>query len=303
MEAAGQLLETHPLHEDPESLWGSFSDWLEHRASLDAKGDWLADHRQMPPLDAIEFPVHKENVWPVPSAKNYALSRLVAHTGAIVVAGRWTQYQGRNSETLRVESAFASRARAGALSRALATVRNPHDYALPDFQDSHEIHHGDFILEGWVAESGAESGADTDDPWTGGLARRFPDIAGPVGADLGIVRDDASGMWRQDDGTCVAWVERWSEGADDERGCTPSGERLMFDRQFLQNVLDRQERTLILEVTCHRNVVPYNYESGSGDAEKEHSTSIITIEKARAPRLVGRNVRPRKKTRRRTKAR
>lgn len=302
METAGQLLETHPLHEDPESSWGSFSHWLEDRASLDAKGKWLADHRQMPPVDTIEFPARKKDAWPIPTTKNYSLSRLMARTGAIVVAGRWTQYEGRNSETVRVVSALASRARAAALSRALATTRNPYDYALPEFQDTHEIHHGDFLLEGWVTESGAESGADSDDPWTGGLARRFPDLAGPVAAELGIVQDEASGTWHQDDGTCVAWVERWSEGADDERGRTPSGERLVVDKQFLQKALDRQERTLILEVTCRRHVVPFNYENRSGDGEEDHSTSIITIEKAEAPRLVGRNVRPRRKARRRTKA-
>lgn len=302
MEAAGQLLETYSLHEDPESSWGSFSHWLEDKAFLDAKGDWLADRRQMPPLDAIEFPAHEKDAWPVPTAKNYELSRLMAQTGAVVVAGRWTQYEGRNSETLRVVSAFASRARAGALSRALATARNPYDYALPEFQDTHEIHHGDFVLEGWMTESGAESGADSDDPWTGGLARRFPDLAGPVAAELRIVQDETSGAWHQEDGTCVAWVERWSEGADDDRARTPSGERFVVNRQFLQKALDQQERTLILEVTCHRDVVPFNYESRSGDAEEEHSTSIITIEQAGEPRIVGRNVRPRRKARRRTKA-
>ncbi|CAD1796969.1 hypothetical protein XSP_003835 [Xanthomonas euroxanthea] len=303
METAGQLLKTHPLHEDPESSWGSFSHWLEDKASLDAKGDWLADRRQMPPADAIEFPAHKKGAWPAPPAKNYALSRLMAQVGAVVVAGRWTQYEGRNSETLRVVSAFASRARAGALSRALATTRNPYDYALPEFQDTHEIHHGDFVLEGWVTESGAESGADSDDPWTGGLARRFPDLAGPVAAELGIFLNEASGKWHQDDGTCVAWVERWRESADDERGRTPSGGRLLVDTQFLQKILGRQEQTLILEVTCHRQVVPFNYESRSEDVEEERSTSIITIEKARAPYIVGRDVRPRRKARRRTKAR
>lgn len=302
METAGQLLEIHPLHEDPESSWGSFSHWLEYTASLDAKGDWLADCRQMPPVDTIEFPTRKKNAWPVPTTKNYALSRLMARTGAVVVAGRWTQYEARSSETLRVVSALVSRARAGALSRALATTQNPYDYALPEFQDTHEIHHGDFLLEGWVIESGAESGADSDDPWTGGLARHFPDFAGPVAAELGIVRDEASGTWHQDDGTCVAWVERWSEGTDDERGRTPSGERLVVDRQFLQKVLDRQERTLILEVTCRRYLVPFNYESRSKDAEEERSTSIITIEKGGAPRIVGRNIGPWRKARRRTKA-
>lgn len=303
METAGQLLETHPLHEDPKSSWGSFSHWLEDRASLHAKGDWLADHRQMPPLDAIVFPARKKGTWPVPAAKNYALSRLRTRTGAVVVAGRWTQYEGRNSETLRVVSALASQARAGSLSRALATTRNPYDYALPEFQDTHEIHHGDFLLEGWVTESGFESGADSDDPWTGGLARRFPDLAGPVAAELEIVRDEDSGTWHQDDGTCVAWVERWSESSGDEREHTPSGERLMINRKFLQKVLNRRDRVLVLEVTCHRRVVPFNYESRSRDAEEEHSTSIITIEKAGAPLVVSGNVRPRQKARRRTKAR
>lgn len=302
MESAGQLLETQQLHEDPESSWGSFSHWLEDTASLDAKGDWLADHRRMPPLDAIEFPAHKKGAWPVPIAKNYALSRIMAYTGAVVVAGRWTQYEGRNSQTLRVASAFTSRARAGALSRALATTRNPYDYALPKFQDTHEIHHGDFVFAGWVTESGAEFGADSDDPWAGGLARRFTDLAKPVAAEFGIVQDETSGTWHKDDGTCVAWIERWSEGADDERRRTPSGERLLVDRTFLREALARQEQALILEVTCRRYVVPFNYENRSKDDEEQRSTSIITIEKAGAPRIVCRNAGTRRKTRLRTKA-
>lgn len=303
MEAAGQLLETHPLHEDPEDLWGSFVHWLEYRALLDAKGEWLADHRQMPPVDTVKFPARKKGVWPVPTTNNYTLSRLRARTGAVVVAGSWTQYEGNKSETLRVISALASRTHAGALSRALATCRDPFDYALPEFQDTHEIHHGDFILKGWVADSGAESSADSDDPWAGGLTGRFPNFAGLVAADLGIVWDEASGTWYQDDGTCVAWVERWSEGADSDRHRAPRGQRLLVDRQFLQKALYRQERTLILEVTCHRHVVTFNYESRSRDAEEERSTSIITIEKTGAPRIIGCNARPRRKASRRTKAR
>jgi hypothetical protein len=219
------------------------------------------------------------------------------------VAGRWTQYEGRNSETIRVVSALASQLRAGSLSRALATTQNPYDYALPEFQDTHEIHHGDFVLEGWVTEAGVESGADSDDPWTGGLARRFPDLAGPVAAELGIVQDEGSGTWQQHDGTCVAWVERWSESSGDERGHTPSGERLVINRKFLQKVLSRRARALVLEVTGHRHVVPFNYERGSRDVEEEHSTSIITIEKAGTPCIVSCNARPRQKARRRTKAR
>jgi hypothetical protein len=301
MEAAGQLLETHPLHEDPESSWGSFSHWLECRALLSGKGEWLADHRQMPPADTIAFPARKKGAWPVPATKNYTLSRLRAHTGTVVVAGNWTQYEGTKSETLRVVSALASRTHAGALSRALATCRNPFDYALPEFQDTHEIHHGDFMLIGWVAESGTESRADSDDPWAGGLAGRFPDFAELVAHSLGIAWDEASDAWHQDDGTCVAWVERWSERADNERQRAPRGQRLVVDRQFLQKALYRQERTLILEVTCHRRVVPFNYESRSKDVEEERSTSIITIEKTGAPRIVKCNARTRRKTRRRTK--
>ncbi|WP_425928703.1 hypothetical protein [Pseudomonas sp. NyZ201] len=302
MESAGHLLETQSLHEDPEDSWGSFSRWLEDTASLNAKGDWLADHRQMPPLEVIKFPPHQEGVWPIPINEEYALSRLMAHAGAVVVAGRWTQYEGRNRETLRVVSALASRNRVGALSRALATTRNPYDYALPEYRDSHEIRHGDFVLEGWVAESGTESGADSDDPWSGGLTRLFPDLAGPMAAELEIVQDETSGTWHQHDGTCVAWVERWSESADDDSGRTPSGERLVVDRKFLKEALDRRNQALILEVTCHRYVVPFNYESRSKDDEEERSTTIITIEQADTPSIVGRNACTRRKARNRTKA-
>ncbi|RMS04945.1 hypothetical protein ALP73_200223 [Pseudomonas coronafaciens pv. garcae] len=302
MESAGQLLDTQPLHEDPDDSWGSFSHWLEKVASLDAKGDWLADHRQMVPPDVIKLPAHKKGAWPVPLVKNYALSRLKAHAGAVVVAARWTQYEERKIETLRVVSALASRARIGALSRALATTRNPHDYVLPEFQDTHEIRHGDFVLEGWVTESGTECGVDSDDPWSGGLTRRFPNLAGPVAAELGIVQDENSGKWHQEDGACVAWIERWSERTADERGYAPSGERLVVDRKFLKKALDLQERALILEVTCRRYVVPFKYEIGSKNDEEERSTSIITIEKSGALRIVDGNAGHGPKARRRTKA-
>ncbi|WP_434040578.1 AVAST type 3 anti-phage nuclease/ATPase Avs3a [Pseudomonas aeruginosa] len=301
MEAAGHLLETHPLYEDPDSSWGTFSHWLERNVVLDAKGDWIADHRQMPPLDAVAFPkIRKKDSWPVPITAKYALSRLGVRLGAVVVAGRWTQFKGRNSETFRVTSALVSQARASALSRALATTRNPYDYALPEFQDSHEIHHGDFLLEGWVEERGSESSAYSDDPWAGGLAECFPDLAEPLAADFGVARDEACDKWYQDDGACVAWVERWSEGVDDERERVPSGERLVVDKKFLQRVLGRLERTLILEVTCRRDVVLSNYESRNKNAKEERSTHIITIEKAGSPRLVSRNLSSRRKARRRT---
>ncbi|PKV11009.1 hypothetical protein CVO74_22455 [Xanthomonas prunicola] len=299
MEAAGQLLETHPLHEDLESSWGSFSYWLLENASFDPKGDWLADSRQLPPTDVIEFPAHEKGTWPVPAAKSYALSRIMAHGEAVVAAGRWTQYAGRNSESLRVVSALASRTRAGALARALATTRNPYDYALPDFQDTHEIHHGDYVLEGWVTEAGKETGADSDDPWAGELSRRFPDIAGAVADELGITLDEASGEWHQNDGTCVAWVERWGERTYDEDGRSPSGERLLVDMKFLKEMLDRQGRTLIIEVTCDRRVVPFNYQSRAEDVQEERATSIIRIEAAGSPCIVGFSARPRRKAHRR----
>jgi hypothetical protein len=257
----------------------------------------------MPPLRAIEFPKCKKDVWPIAVPKSYPLSCLLARAGMIVVAGRWTQYKERNCETITVVSALASQSRSGALTRALASTRNPYDHVLPMFRSSDEIRHGDFVLEGWVEESGAESGADSDDPWNGGLARRFKDLAGPVAAELGVVSDDVSGTWRQSDGTCVAWVERWSEGPDDERDRNPSGHRLLVDKRFLQKALDRWDRTLILEVTCRRQVVPFRYENRSEDEHEEHSTSIISIEKSGPPRVVGHNAHPRQKARRRTKAR
>ncbi|WP_221034496.1 hypothetical protein, partial [Pseudomonas syringae] len=222
--------------------------------------------------------------------------------GAVVVAGQWTQYERRNIETLRVVSAFASRARIGALSRAFATTKSPHDYVIPKFQDTHEIRHGDYVLEGWVTESGSEAGADSDDPWSGGLSRRFPDLAGPVAAELGIVQDGNSGKWHQEDGACVAWIERWSKPVADERGYAPSGERLVVDRKFLKKALGLQERALILEVTCRRYVVPFKYEIGSKNEKEERSTTIITFEKSGALRIIDGNAGHGPKARRRTKA-
>lgn len=303
MAAAGELLECLPLHEDPESSWGSFAHWLEQYASLHDDGDWLADHRDLPPKDAIQFPQSRKETWPVAAPKTYGLSRLQVDKAHVVVAGGWTQYQGRDCETLRIISALAAPPRAGALSRALATARNPYDFALPEFEDTHEIEHGEFVLQGWVRESGRESGIDSDDPWAGGLARRFLDIVDPIAAQLGLVADGSRTAWRLADGTCVAWVERWSQSSDDERGHTPSGQRLVVDRQFLQRSLRQLDRTMVVEVRCHRYVVPFNYESRSEDEAEEHSTSIVTVEGTGPPRLVGTIAGLGRKARRRAKAR
>lgn len=298
MEAAGKILETDPLHEDPDESWGSFSHWLEYKASLDAKGAWLADCRQMPPVDVVAFPAHQEGSWPEAPADDYALSRLIVGGGSVVVAGTWTQYDGKKSETIRVVSALASEARSGALSRALVTHRSSYDYALPEYQDNHEIHYGEFVLEGWTTESGSESGPDSDDPWAGDLARRFPDLAGPLAAELGIAQDEASGKWLQQDGECVAWVERWSEGAVDSDGRAPSGARLVVDKAFLQKILGQRCRTLMCEVICNRQLRPFNYESRSGDVQEERSTSIITLGRSGELCVVGQDIGSRPKTRR-----
>lgn len=303
MEVAGQLLETRSLHEDPENSWGSFPYWLEYTACFDARGDWLADSRQLPPLGAIEFPTHKKNVWPIPATKAYVLSRILPRTETVVIAGQWTQYEGRNSETITVESALAGRERAGSLARALATTGNPYDYALPIFDDCNEIHHGEFVLEGWVIESGAESGPDSDDPWAGALTRRFRDLAAPIAERLGLVLDETGSTWCHHDGTRVAWVERWSESPGEDHERAPHGQRLLVDQHFMQSILDRLGRTLIIEIGCHREVVPFSYESRSENAREEHSTNIVTIGASGRPCLVRSNARSRRKARRRTKAR
>lgn len=303
MAAAGELLERMPLHEDPESSWGSFAHWLEQYAALYDVDDWLSDHRDLPPDDAIQFPKSTKATWPFAVPKTYGLSRLQVHNDRVVVAGDWTQYQGRNCETVRIMSALATPSRAAALSRALATARNPYDFTLPQFGDTDEIEHGEFVLQGWVRETGQESVFDSDDPWAGGLARRFMDIAAPVATQLGLVADGRRTAWRLPDGTCVAWVERWSQSSDDERRHAPSGGRLVVDRRFLQRSLRWLDRTLVVEVGCHRYIVPFNYESRKEDEAEERSTSIVTVEATGAPRLVGTIAGPRRKARRRAKTR
>lgn len=302
MEAAGQLLETHPVHEDPESSWSSFSYWLEYTAGLGSSGDWVADSRQMPPLDTLEFPKHKRDEWPVPATKAHLLSRLSPQAGTVVIAGRWTQYEERNSQTISVKSALAGRSRAGALARALATTRNPYDYSLPDFGDDDEIHHEEFVLEGWVIESDTESGADSNDPWAGGLAHRFWNLAPPIAERLGLVLAENGSTWCRQDGACMAWLERWSESPDEESERVPNGHRLVVDQRLLQSLLAQLDQTLIVEVRCHRQVVPFSYESRSENGE-EHATSIFTIGPSGRPIAVSGNARPRRKARRRAKTR
>ena len=257
MVVAGHLLETLPLHQDPEDSWGGFEDWFSRHDLARSDGDWLADRRDPTPL---EWPDWKDETsaddWRWSLASEDFDKVLSGSDGKITVWGYWTTMSGQRQETVHISSALVSTDRSQALLRALQTAANSHDYRLPDAGDDAEIDQGEFRLKGWVVVQKNEGGIDNQDPWAGEI--RLPPIrpANFIGELMGISSDPEQRIWSadfEDRAEPVFWSRLWGHFPDRESGDEyESGQRFEASSSCIRRILSSTGTDLLVEVQVSR---------------------------------------------------
>jgi len=268
MIAAGKLLVSFPVHQDPNDTDDEFNDWMKQHLLSRNDGYWLADRRDPSPLEWPSWKDEKQDDnwrW---SVGRPDFDRLLGKE-RLNLWGRWTAISGSREEGVHIASALVSSNRSASLLRALQTATNPHDYRIPADGDDMEIDQMGFQLKGWVEDHDPESGPDKFDPWAGDI--RYPPLkpAKFVRDLLQLEMDKEFRVWQlQAEGALkeVLWSQAWgSYRRKDDESEGEHGQRLQVSRAFLSEFLGKMNMDLIVKVEIERHIIRYRYETYKDD--------------------------------------
>lgn len=256
MVVAGKLLETTPVHHDPDEPENEFHNWLCRRDLSRRDEGWLADRRDPIPLERPAWKDEKETGgWRRSLARSNFERVLIALGGRMNLWGWWTWISGRREESIHVTSALVSPDRSMALLRALQSADDPNDYRIPHADDDLQIDFDGFQLKGWIAHPYHESGLDEQDPWAGAITYPAPEPAVYVVGLMKLISDAERRRWfLQDDHTDVAWSQVWGHFKDSPNDETnhESGSRFQASCAFMISLLRELEMDLIVKVEITR---------------------------------------------------
>lgn len=269
MVVAGKLLETTPVHHDPDDSEDEFRNWLRRHDLSRQDGGWLADRRDPNPL---ERPAWKDEK--VMDEWRWSVSRddfdeiLRTPNGQINLWGRWTRISGNQEESIHVGSALVSSDRSTALLRALQSVNNPHDFRIPDADDDLQIDSDGFQLKGWIVDRSRDSGLDEYDPWAGAIRYPPPAPTAYITELMKLSSDVEHRRWfvqgdRVDVARSEIWGHFYEKGNDEAKH--ESGARFQASFAFIVSLLCELEMDLIVEVEIERRRRHSRWESTNHD--------------------------------------
>ena len=270
MIAAGKLLETTPLHQDPDDHEDEFKSWLGIHLLSRQDGYWLADRRDPIPVDSpiwINEPNRNNWRW---SVRRPDFDRLLGLGGPrLNLWGNWNAILGQREETVGIRSALIVRSRSGSLLRALQTADNPYHFGLPQADCELEIDKSDFRLKGWVEDRKTESGLDRSDPWAGDIEYPALRPAKFIVNCLRLSADEESRVWythKEDEMLEVLWSQVWGNRRHpDDNADGVQGRRLQASMSIIKEMLGRVNMDLIVEVQINRSIRRERYERDGHD--------------------------------------
>ncbi|HEX8239510.1 MAG TPA: NACHT domain-containing protein [Allosphingosinicella sp.] len=303
MTLAGKLLSERPLRQEPDEDYYTFSRWLRDQGLTRADGRWIADQRDLTPVDAAELERIADDVDWSRSLTDIAVeAEIGVAPGRVAVSGHWTTFEGAHKQSVTVHSALVDPTRARALVRALQAIQDSHAYRLPNFEDHHqEIVRSGYVLKGWIVDRDQESGLDRHDPWAAGIPLRR---LGP-GALLPCSRLEPAPdgrSWRDATEAEQLWLENWSEARDEDDEKRNRGQRLVASRDLVDRLMREQGLSLIVEVDAKRQMTG---QESTGWSQRDHDqqrTRILLFEPGQEPLSYRSPPRPRRKARRRARS-
>jgi hypothetical protein len=271
MIVAGRLIQTTPVHRDPDEPEDGFADWMLQQGLSRLDGSWLADRRDRTPLEWSPWKNDQErDDWRWSLWRSDFERVLLPSNGRINLWGRWLVVSGRRTESISIHSALVSRVSSEALLRSLHTS-DPYSYYLGSRDDEHEGAGDNFQIKDWVSDHHHEYGLDKLDGWAGEI--RYPPIvpADFVVSLMNLTVDSERRNWIIPDRSTdqgALWSELWGHPSDsnDEAEDRESGRRLQASSHFLCDFLYRTGMDLIISVEMERRLSRSRYERSNDDA-------------------------------------
>ena len=265
MVVAGKLLETTPVHHNPDDSEDGFRNWLRHHDLSRPDNNWLADRRDPNPLERPDWQDEEEtDEWRWSIARNDFDRIFITPYGRLNLWGDWTMISDRQEESIHIRSALVSSDRSAALLKALQSVTNPHDYRIPDANDDLQIDSDGFQLKGWIVDRSTDSGLDQYDPWAGAIRYPPPAPAAYITELMKLNTDVEHRRWfAEGDYVDVAWSQVWGHfhEKDDDESNHARGTRFQASLQFMMALLRELKMDLIVEVEVNRRRRHHHWEN------------------------------------------
>lgn len=282
----GELLTTHPITKG-EMYYDRFDYWL-GRSLPTSPSEWISDHRGPTPLEArlwVEDP-RTDNGWLLNVGRDEVLKEIgvldCARPGWLVIGGYYAARFPKREAHVHISTALVSSATALPLVRALQTVKNPHDFRIPDEGDDLEVNTPLYKLVGWITHLEGDTRFEESDPC------RYE--VGQVRVRPGKELTKMFGLMRQ---TCDGYVwickrtreaaviyEAWCDEPpleDDHyaRRIRSDGWRLWARADLVQSYLSQKRMDLICEVQIDRRLRSEYSRSYESDAKKKTHEKIL----------------------------
>ncbi|MFN0071315.1 MAG: hypothetical protein ACKVVP_07470, partial [Chloroflexota bacterium] len=164
----GEFLETHGLSGREES-YDRFQSWLA-RLMPTIDDCWISDLRCPLPLERRFWSANhlSDEDWHGDAPNQDYLEELGIAAGIrpgwIVVAASHRSHFDSRGSSVHVDTALVTPDTAPALTRALQSARDPHDFRIPPDGDHLQIDAPPYRLIGWLEDRYSDSGFDEDDP-------------------------------------------------------------------------------------------------------------------------------------------
>ena len=260
MATASKLLLNMPAVHDKHGLYEGFEEYFQRHLPGRTDGKWLADRRDIPPLERREWIYdYRTEGWKGGVSEADYLNTLLRpgdEEKRLNIFGHWNEIEGDREETFDVSSALVNPETSQALLESLSDPEQ-HTY-LPRYGDEvHEYDEAPFDLAGWI-EAGSMENREIDrfDPHGGDISYPPFKVAETIAKRLGLTSDPEYREWLlSDKGTpaliCKLWGEERRRRRDDET--TKSGHQLRASLGFLKYLCATLQKDLIVEVRVGRN--------------------------------------------------
>ena len=269
MSTAALLLDTEPLHQDP-NYPDEFQEWFSHHMLTSADGLWLFEHRTPHPS---EWPAWKEvrqdkNFWPW-SVNLVDFDRaLYSQDGWLNVRGNWSYIRGNAKERIEVESILVAANHAEQIAAAYQAAK-PYDVYLPAYEVDEDI--ADFQkknphLKIWLHEQYKDTRADQYDYWSGGV--RFsliePHLEIIRALNLSFVANrmewTLSGTESESKPVRIRF-QNWGESNEDTNYQEyETGRRLQIHQNYIQELCRKTGMNLLLSIKITRKYGEFKHE-------------------------------------------
>ena len=278
MIVAGKLLATTQAHRNSEyGEEDEFADWLKRHNLSRQDGRWLWERRDPTPLErgSWQDQVKDDETRRIVTVEDFDEA---LHAGDMLnVWGHWTSADSEREQSVHIRSALVAPDKSMALLRALGTVKDVHNYALPsaDDDDGREIDEYGFALKGWITDHSRDRGLDSQDRWSGDIRFPPPMPSHEIVEVMGLETDSDHRFWREKGKAIVMASQVWGhyDEAKNHQSTNPErGERLQASLSFLKVILGKLGRDLIIEVQIERRRRHRPYESGVDDGKERIPT-------------------------------